>query len=338
VRGEREREEKARTVAWTGQQSCKSGHKRSEVQFLMGLERLGSAAIWCLLATGLIGAAPAGSRTFSEALRPLMHTLLVGVIAFLALVVLGALVVASLKRTNQQGSESRSFGQAGWFTYMMSLKRAGLALLCLAPLLVVSMFFKDLLGRSTLPGAMLALMVVCMVAFKLIAKRSDQAERGADAEVAVAQLLRTLPKEYYVFHDLAFEGFNIDHVVIGPTGVFTVETKSHRGKVSAGGEALRLNGRPFEKPILNQAWSEAFSLRDRLPQIAEIPCRVQPILCFPNAFIDVRGLVKGVIVTNRQFLLRVITGRRTATLSQPDILQLVNALKLSTSSVPLGRG
>ena len=304
----------------------------------MWLERLGLAAVWCVLAIGLSGAAPAGPQTLSEALRPLMLTLLVGVIAILALAVLGALVVASLKRTNQQGPEARSFGQAGRFTYMMSLKRAGLALLCVVPLLVVSVFFPGWLGGSSLPVAMLALIAVCVVAFKLIAKRSDQAERGADAEVAVAHLLRTLPKEYYVFHDLCFEGFNIDHVVIGPTGVFTVETKSHRGKVSAGGETLRLNGRPFEKPILNQAWSEAFSLRDRVPQIAGKPCLVQPILCFPNAFIDVRGLVKGVIVTSRQFLLRVITGRGAATLSQPEILQLVNVLKLSTSSVHLGRG
>jgi Ca2+/Na+ antiporter len=266
-----------------------------------------------------------------------MLILLVGAIAIVALVVLGVLVVASLKRTNQQGADTRSFGQPGWFTYIMSLKRAGLALLCLVPLYLVWVLFQGSMGRSSLPIGMLVLMAVCVIAFKLVQKRSDQAERGADAEVAVAHLLRTLPKEYYVFHDLGFEGFNIDHVVIGPTGVFTVETKSHRGKVSAGGETLRLNGRPFEKPILNQAWSEAFSLRDRLPQIAEKPCPVQPILCFPNAFIEVRGRVKGVIVTNRQFLLRVVTGRRAATLSQLEILQLVKALKLSTSSVPLGR-
>jgi len=287
---------------------------------------------------GLSGAAPTGPRTFNEALRPLIPTILVGVIAILALVVLGALVVASLKRTNQQGPEARSFGQPGWFTYMMSLKRAGLAVLCIVPLLVVSVFFPGWLGGSSLPVAMLALMVVCVVAFKFIAKRSDQAERGADAEVAVAHLLRTLPKEYYVFNDLGFEGFNIDHVVIGPTGVFTVETKSHRGKVSARGEALLLNGRPFEKPILNQAWSEVFTLRDRLPQIAGNSCTVQPLLCFPNALIEVRGRVKGIIVTSRQFLLRDITTRRAIALSQPEVLQLVNALKLSTSSVPLGRG
>ena len=295
----------------------------------MWMKEPGLAATWCVLALGLSGAAPTGPKTLNEAIRPVMVTMLLGVIAIVAIGVLGAVVAASLKRPSQEGQGTSSFGQAGWSTYMMSMKRVGLALLCLVPLLVVSVFFPGLLGRSSLPVVMLALLVVCVVTFKFIAKRSDQAERGADAEVAVAHLLRTLPKGYYVFHDPAFEGFNIDHVVIGPTGVFTVETKSHRGKVSARGEALLLNGRPFEKPILNQAWSEAFTLRDRLPQIAGKPCPVQPLLCFPNAFIEVRGPVKGVIVASRQFLLRVITGRRAVALSQPEILQLVNALKLS---------
>jgi hypothetical protein len=301
------------------------------------LKQVGWAAMWCLLAIGLSGAAPTGPKTLNEALRPAMTIVLTFTIVILVIGVLGAIAVASLRRPRQEGQDASSFGRAGWSTYMMSLKRAGLALLCMVPPLVVSVFFPGLLGRSSLPGLMLALMVVCVVAFKLIAKRSDRAERGADAEVVVAQLLRGMPKEYHVFHDLVFEGFNIDHVVIGPTGVFIVETKSHRHKVSAKGEALLLNGRPFEKPILNQAWSEAFTLRDRLPQINGKPCSVQPILCFPNAFIEVQGPVKGVIVVPRHFLSRVITRRRDVTLSQPEILQLVDALKLSASPMHSGR-
>ncbi len=305
---------------------------------LMWMKEAGRAVLWCLLAIGLSGASPAGPQTFNEALRPLMVKMLVFVTAIVAVAVLSVMALISFKGRNQEAQEDGSFGRAGWSTYRMSLKRAGLAFLCLAPLVVVLVFFPGVLGGSSLPVVMLALMVVCVVAFKLIARRSDRAERGADAEVVVAQLLRGLPKEYHVFHDLVFEGFNIDHVVIGPTGVFIVETKSHRGKVSAKGEALLLNGRPFEKPVLNQAWSEAFTLRDRLPQIAGKPCSVQPLLCFPNAFIQARDPVKGVIVVSRHFLLRVITGSRAVTLSQTEILQLVNALKLSASPTHSGGG
>lgn len=301
------------------------------------LKQVGWAAMWCVLAIGLSGAAPTGPQTFNEALRPVMVTMLLGVIAIVAIGLLRAVVVASLKRPSKDGQDANSSGRAGHSTYMMSLKRAGLAFLCLAPLVVVLVFFPGVLGGSSLPVVMPVLILVCVLAFKLIARRSDRAERGADAEVVVAQLLRGLPKEYHVFHDLVFEGFNIDHVVIGPTGVFIVETKSHRRKVSAKGEALLLNGRPFEKPILNQAWSEAFALRDRLPQINGKPCFVQPLLCFPNAFIEVQGPVKGVIVVGRQFLLRVMTGRRAVTLSQAEILRLVSSLKPDPSPVQSGR-
>ena len=294
--------------------------------------------MWCVLAIGLSGAAPTGPKTLNEALRPVMVTMLLGVIAIVAIGLLGAVVVASLKRPSKDGQDANSSGRAGHSTYMMSLKRAGLAFACVALPALALLFFPGILGGAYAAGISLALLVACVIAFKLIARRSDRAERGADAEVVVAQLLRGLPKEYHVFHDLVFEGFNIDHVVIGPTGVFIVETKSHRRKVSAKGEALLLNGRAFEKPILNQAWSEAFTLRDRLPQINRKPCSVQPILCFPNAFIEVQGPVKGVIVVSRQFLLRVMTGRRAVTLSQPQILQLVDALKLSASPVRSGRG
>jgi hypothetical protein len=302
------------------------------------LKEVGWAAMWCVLAIGLGGAAPAGPQTFNDALGPLMITMLLGAIAIVVVAVLGAIVVSSLKRTNQGGHNAGSFGRAGWSTYMMSLKRAVLAFACVALPALALLFFPGILGGSSAAAISLALLVACVIAFKLFAKRSDQAERGADAEVVVAQLLRGLPKEYHVFHDLVFEGFNIDHVVIGPTGVFIVETKSHRRKVSAKGEALLLNGRPFEKPVLNQAWSETFTLRDRLPQIAGKPCSVQPILCFPNAFIEVQGRVKGVIVVSRQFLLRVMTGRRAVTLSQREILQLVNALRLSASPVRSDKG
>jgi hypothetical protein len=301
-------------------------------------KQVGWAAMWCVLAIGLSGAAPTGPKTLNEALRPMMVTMLLGAIAIVAIGLLGAVVVASLKRPSKDEQDANSSGRAGHSTYMMSLKRAVLAFACVALPALALLFFPGILGGSSAAAISLALLVAGVAAFKLFAKRSDQAERGADAEVVVAQLLRDLPKEYHVFHDLVFEGFNIDHVVIGPTGVFIVETKSHGRKVSARGEALLLNGRAFEKPILKQARSEALTLRDRLPRINGKRCSVHPILCFPNAFIEVRGLVKGVTVAGRHFLTRAIIGYRAVALSQPEILQLVDALKLSASPVHSGRG
>ena len=58
-----------------------------------------------------------------------------------------------------------------------------------------------------------------------------QFEVGFDAEKAVGQELNMLmPQGCYVYHDVPGESFNIDHVVVGPAGVFAVETKG-RSKV-----------------------------------------------------------------------------------------------------------
>ena len=55
-------------------------------------------------------------------------------------------------------------------------------------------------------------------------QRLKQAKEG---ERIVAEYLDALRDEdCYVTHDLTGDKFNVDHVVIGPHGIFTVETKT----------------------------------------------------------------------------------------------------------------
>jgi hypothetical protein len=42
------------------------------------------------------------------------------------------------------------------------------------------------------------------------------------------ELNQLLADGCHVFHDLPFESFNIDHVIVGPSGVYAVETKTRR--------------------------------------------------------------------------------------------------------------
>src|SRR5207244_12405388 len=51
---------------------------------------------------------------------------------------------------------------------------------------------------------------------------------GEKGERRVSEVLRTLrDKDYVTFDDLLLEGVNIDHVVVGPGGVFAIETKTY---------------------------------------------------------------------------------------------------------------
>ena len=61
--------------------------------------------------------------------------------------------------------------------------------------------------------------------------------RGLKGENEVFKCLETLPKDYFIFNDVKLpgKGGNIDHIVIGPSGVFVIETKNYSGK-------YRING------------------------------------------------------------------------------------------------
>lgn len=54
---------------------------------------------------------------------------------------------------------------------------------------------------------------------------------GADGEEAVVRVLNNLDSSFRVVHDVVLPGDrqNIDHVVIGPSGVWVIETKNHNG-------------------------------------------------------------------------------------------------------------
>lgn len=67
---------------------------------------------------------------------------------------------------------------------------------------------------------------------------------GADGEEAVARRLAKLPAAWTVVHDLPIgeSGANVDHLVAGPGGVFSLNTKNHSGKVWVGGGTFLHNG------------------------------------------------------------------------------------------------
>jgi hypothetical protein len=153
-------------------------------------------------------------------------------------------------------------------------------------------------------------------------KRAKDADRGAAAEEKVAIALGSLPEGYHGFHDIPFTGFNIDHVVIGPGGIFLIETKSHGGKVEAQGDTLLLNGRPPEKDFLKQAWSQTYSLKDFLWKQTSEEWEVKPVLCFSRAYVQLRRPVKGITIAGLKYL-------NTFLAKQPAVLGSDQVSKLS---------
>ena len=91
----------------------------------------------------------------------------------------------------------------------------------------------------------------------------ERLRRGISGEEAVADALAGLPSSYWVLHGVATGHGDVDHVVIGPTGVFALETKAWDGKFYRSRGQLYCNGKPAEH-VLRQARGAAGQVRELL--------------------------------------------------------------------------
>jgi len=133
--------------------------------------------------------------------------------------------------------------------------------------------------------------------------RQKQAERGADAETLVAKELAVVSDNLAILHNVAGPYGDLDHIVFRANGAVAVlDTKSHRGRVTEASGRLRINGRPFEKDVVNQVYRNVLWFKDLLKSRYGIEAFVTAILVFPNARVDVRRPVKGVEVSRLGFL------------------------------------
>jgi hypothetical protein len=108
-----------------------------------------------------------------------------------------------------------------------------------APLVAAAGAVADVLAaRAGLPRAGLGgLAVAALVGWRLRFRPSEQArtwQRGAHGERRTARLLDRLAGDgFVVFHDLAVPGSpaNVDHLVIGRSGVFVIDSRQWTGSV-----------------------------------------------------------------------------------------------------------
>jgi hypothetical protein len=135
-----------------------------------------------------------------------------------------------------------------------------------------------LLGRSfglhdfRFLGSELALLVTMFLISRYVLPLVERRDRGARGEEQVGGLLEALDGEgWLVIHDATFGNGNVDHILIGPPGAFTVETKSHPGPI----KVSRLHG-----SMINQARAQARAI-ERVTGI-----QAEPLIVFSRAWVD----------------------------------------------------
>lgn len=107
---------------------------------------------------------------------------------------------------------------------------------------------------------------------KLFEKRSQRFSRGIWGEESVMKELLRLPHDFYVFHNLSLRhGGDIDFTVIGPTGIFAIEVKSH----------YRPNDGQMHA-FLNQSHRAAMKLKHFIDAYCRRKVWVNALLVLPN--------------------------------------------------------
>jgi hypothetical protein len=158
---------------------------------------------------------------------------------------------------------------------------------------------------------------------RIVHKRQKYRE-ALDGELATAQCLESvIAGGARVFHDVQADGFNIDHVVVAPGGVFAVETK-HRlkptgtntkdvGKVRFDGQVLQFPGWVEKKPI-DQARRQADWLSKFLSKATGESVEAKPVLALPGWWVDRTGRSDVIVINpkNSSFMLKPGNGQGLA--------------------------
>lgn len=156
-------------------------------------------------------------------------------------------------------------------------------------------YYHPIIQKPVLSTVIFVLAVIyALWAFLRFKSKFVQLLLGLKGEKVVGQNLERLREQHYeVFHDLIGKGFNVDHVIIGPAGIFTVETKTYRkhhsdDKVVFDGEFLLVNGKePDRNPVI-QARAQACWLRSILAESTGHKYDVRPVIVFPGWWVEQR--------------------------------------------------
>ena len=192
---------------------------------------------------------------------------------------------------------------------------------------VVGAIGTQLLVGSWWPGAFLAIVIV---ASQLTPTQRETAWRkGAEGEEAVGRTLDCLAAPAVALHDrkIPRSRANVDHILIAPSGVWTIDAKNYSGKLETrrGGRELRIGGRDRSK-LLDQARGQAEVVRQCLAA-AGLDAPVTPVLCFlgvewPLLFPPREAA--GVRLVSRRGLAKLSAG--DSPLSTADIRRIRDAL------------
>jgi hypothetical protein len=116
-----------------------------------------------------------------------------------------------------------------WIVLVLAI----LAILALAIALVNSELWWAPLVLATATGGVAAVLGYYEWTYHRESQLRDQLRAGLRGQRLLPQVLAGLDDDYYLLNNLKLPGRadDIDHIVVGPNGLFALETKHHRGRI-----------------------------------------------------------------------------------------------------------
>jgi len=228
---------------------------------------------------------------------------------------------------------ARVFGSAGARAREVGMVRVTWPILLLALAVGYALGhaipFPGLAGVTS--GFVLVIFVVLLARFMNRARAQlENYLEGARGEERVSYHLAALPGDFLVFNSLhpgrasGHGTGDIDHVVVGPTGVFAVETKSWPGIISIRDNVVLLDGQPGYSDAIAQARASARALTDWVHIHTGLSIEVHPVLCFAAGRLSggERGTCGDVAVHTLESLSNFLL-KPMSPLPNPDLIEQV---------------
>ena len=166
--------------------------------------------------------------------------------------------------------------------------RAALPLLTAFGLIVIAMMYIAFAQLAPWMGAIAAMATgfIWMIVLTRLPPDALSWDKGARGERMTADdLAPLLERGFVLLHDRQIPGSqaNIDHIAVGPTGMFVIETKHLSGKVEVIQDKLFVSGR-LRSNYIDETYREAYAAQVAVRELLEpLKATVVPVLCIHGA-------------------------------------------------------
>ena len=151
---------------------------------------------------------------------------------------------------------------------------------------------------------------------------------GADGEEEVGRRLAKIGAGWHVLHAVPVgkKGSDIDHVVIGPPGVFTLNTKNHPGKsIWVAERSFLVSGQKTD--YLQNSTFEARRATALLSNASGFEVSVEPVIVVMAEKLTIKSEPHGVHVVGRKHLMKWLKSR-PATLTAEGVSEIYDRARV----------